>query len=198
MDNRKRFIDRYEEGNTPWVHTNPDFNLVDMVENWPINPCKALDMGCGTGVEAIWLAENNFSVTAIDGSPIAIDLAKNQIDNSEIDCSFKVCDFINDEIGDTNFDFVFDRGFFHTFDSDTERKIVSEKVSKLLKKRGLWLTLMGSADAPPRESGPPMRSASEIISAVEPYFKILTLTVSFFGNDEGDPAKIWVCLMRKR
>jgi len=38
-----------------------------------LKPGKALDLACGTGRNAIWLAEHGWQVTAVDGSPVAID-----------------------------------------------------------------------------------------------------------------------------
>lgn len=198
MNPKKRFVDRYKEGTTPWVHSVPDFNLVEIIENWPIQPCSVLELGCGTGVEAIWLANQGFSVTALDGSPIAIDIARKSALEVGVDCNFIVQDFIDGDKMEDSYDFIFDRGFFHSFRTETERSYYAKRVSGLLNNRGVWLTLMGNADAPPRETGPPMRTAKEIIEAIEPYFSLLTLTVSYFGNDEENPAKNWVCLMRKR
>ncbi len=198
MNTRDRFVDRYIEGHTPWVHEKPDFNLIEMVDNWPIHPCKTLDMGCGTGTESIWLAQQGFDVTALDGSPIAIEKAKLAAQEAQAKCHFEIRDFVSEEIPQAPFDFIFDRGFFHSFDTDADRKIVAKKVSSLLTERGLWLTLMANADAPPRESGPPPRSARNIMDAIEADFKLLSLNVSYFGNDQESPPKIWVCLMRKR
>ncbi|HEY4741291.1 MAG: methyltransferase domain-containing protein [Candidatus Acidiferrales bacterium] len=38
-----------------------------------LNPARALDLACGTGRNAIWLAQNNWKVTAVDSSPTAIE-----------------------------------------------------------------------------------------------------------------------------
>lgn len=37
-----------------------------------LKPGRALDLACGTGRNAIWLAEHGWQVTAVDRSPIAI------------------------------------------------------------------------------------------------------------------------------
>ncbi len=197
MNPRDRFVDRYKEGTTPWVHENPDFNLIEIVENWPIHPCKVLELGCGTGVEAIWLSKQGFEVTAIDGSSIAIDIAKKAASSADTSCNFMVSDFITDNF-EGEYDFIFDRGFFHSFDDEEERSFYASKVASLLSPRGMWLTLVANSDSPPRDSGPPTRSARNIIDAIEPRFKLLTLTVSYFGNNQDNPPKIWVCLMRNR
>jgi 2-polyprenyl-3-methyl-5-hydroxy-6-metoxy-1,4-benzoquinol methylase len=59
-------------GATPWDIGQPDFNLVQTVASTPINHCKALDIGCGTGDNVIWLAQQGFDVIGIDTSELAI------------------------------------------------------------------------------------------------------------------------------
>ncbi len=200
MKVKNRFIKRYKEGFMPWVHEKPDFNLIEMVQNWPIKACRALEIGCGTGTDAIWLASEKFKVLAIDSSDIAIEMAKENAKKAKSNCTFDVCDFIEEEIKGDPFDFIFDRGFFHSFDKTGDRRNFAKRVSNNLNKNGLWLSLIGSADDLPRKrgEGPPQRSAQNIVKAAEPYFKFLTLTVSFFGSESERPAKIWICLMRKR
>jgi len=39
-----------------------------------LNPGRALDLACGSGRNALWLAEHGWNVTAVDGSRSAIDL----------------------------------------------------------------------------------------------------------------------------
>jgi len=42
----------------------------------PLEPGAMLDLACGTGRHAIWFAERGWSVTAVDGSPAAIDILR--------------------------------------------------------------------------------------------------------------------------
>lgn len=198
MSDQERWEERYRTGSTPWDIGRPDFNLTDMVTEKPIRDCKALEIGCGTGSNAVWLAQQNFSVTATDVSEIAIQKAKERASDAGVKCVFLVSDFLNDEIPGAPFGFVFDRGCFHSFDSDEERKQLAENVAFHLEKEGLWLSLVGSTDGPPREVGPPQRSARDIVIAVEPYFEILSLSSSHFDSESLEPPRNWVCLMRKR
>lgn len=198
MNIKDRFIKHYEEGYMPWSHPKPDFNLVEIIKQFEITPCKTLEIGCGTGTDAIWLAQNNFDVLAIDVSPVAIELAMENMNALSVHCQFNVADFLNDDIKNTPFHFAFDRGYFHSFNSDKKRRKIAKKIANNLDDGGLWLSLIGSMDSPPRETGPPMRSAKNLVDAVEPYFEILNLTTSVFGNEQENPPKNWVCLMKKR
>jgi SAM-dependent methyltransferase len=47
--------------------------LAELVE--PMTPGRALDLGCGEGADAMWLAEHGWRVTAVDISPTALDRA---------------------------------------------------------------------------------------------------------------------------
>ena len=198
MKTTKRFIKHYKNGYMPWAHEEPDFNLIEVVKNHPMTPCKALELGCGTGIDAIWLAKNGFDVTAVDVSEIAIDLSRKNAQKDNVDCHFYTLDFLKEKPDQAPFDFVFDRGYFHSYKTPKERKTIATRIADILSRDGLWLTLMGSCDSPPREGGPPMRSANEIVSVVEPLFEVLLLKASVFGNDEENPAKNWVCLMKRR
>ena len=42
----------------------------------PLPPGRALDLACGTGRNALWLAQHGWSVTAVDGSPKAIEILR--------------------------------------------------------------------------------------------------------------------------
>ncbi len=42
-------------------------------------PGKALDLACGTGRNALWLAERGWNVTAADGSPVAMDILRSRV-----------------------------------------------------------------------------------------------------------------------
>jgi SAM-dependent methyltransferase len=167
-----------------------------MVEELPVKACKALEIGCGTGTDAIWLASRGFGVTAVDVSPIAIDMAKSADHNGGVD--FEVYDFMHDDMAAGPFDFVFDRGYFHSYNTAEERRRLAKRVAGYLSDHGIWLSLIGSCDSPPREGGPPMRSAKDIIDATESFFEISLLKTSVFGSEREVPANIWVCMMKKR
>ena len=198
MSDQKRWEERYRNGSIPWDLGRPDSNLTNMVAERPIYRCKALEIGCGTGSNAVWLAQQNFQVTATDVSVLAIKEAKKRASDSRVKCRFVVADFLNDKIPDAPFGFVFDRGCFHSFDSDKERKKFAKNVAFCLEDDGLWLSLVGSTDGPPREVGPPQRSARDVVVAVEAYFEILLLNSTHFDSNDPEPPRAWVCLMRRR
>ena len=53
MTKSTNWHERYTNGKAGWDIGRPDFNLIDIVTNRPVQPCKALDIGCGTGSNAL-------------------------------------------------------------------------------------------------------------------------------------------------
>ena len=198
MTTEERFQKRYASGDTPWDIGKPDVNLTQTVTTVALEPCKALDIGCGTGDNSIWLAQKNFQVTGIDASETAVQKAREKALQAKIKCTFMVMDFLTGKITGAPFGFAFDRGCFHSFHSDEERQKFAENVAAHLENRGLWLSLVGSADDQRPGPGPPRRTARDIVNAVEPSFEILSLVAGHFGSNRPDPPGCWVCLMRKR
>jgi SAM-dependent methyltransferase len=198
MTTEERYQKRYESGDTPWDIGKPDFNLIQTVTTVAIEPCKALDIGCGTGDNSIWLSQKTFQVIGIDTSEIAIQKAIEKASKANVKSTFFMIDFLTNKIEGAPFGFAFDRGCFHSFNSDEERKSFAENVAAHLKKDGLWLSLVGNADEQRHGPGPPQRTARDIVNSVESCFEILSLVSSYFGSNRPNPPKAWVCLMRKR
>ncbi|MFB7457918.1 class I SAM-dependent methyltransferase [Streptomyces sp. NPDC056188] len=60
----------------PFFADEPDENLVEWLERGLIGGRRALDLGCGPGRNALYLAERGFAVDAVDLSPQAIAWAR--------------------------------------------------------------------------------------------------------------------------
>ena len=198
MTIEERYRERYKSRDTPWDAGQPDFNLIEVVSKNPILSGKVLDIGCGTGDNSIWLAQNRFQVIGTDISDIAIEKAKEKASKANVECDFILIDFPKNKIEGAPFGFVFDRGCFHSFSSEDDRRRFAQNVTAHLQEAGLWLTIVGNADEERRGAGPPQRTALDIVLAVEPYFEILSLASSHFGSNRPNPPRAWRCLMQKR
>ncbi|HWV86465.1 MAG TPA: methyltransferase domain-containing protein [Capillimicrobium sp.] len=63
----------YREGRARWSG-RPNASVVD--ETRDLAPGTALDLGCGQGGDAIWLARRGWTVTGVDISPSALEAAE--------------------------------------------------------------------------------------------------------------------------
>ena len=98
--------ERYIAGDPPWDTGRHDFNLSEVVTKRQIQPCKTLEIGCGTGSNAIWLSRKGFSVTAVDVTEIAIQQAIEKASKAGVRCKFFVKDFMKQKIDAVPFGFV--------------------------------------------------------------------------------------------
>jgi len=57
-----------------------------------LTPGRALDLACGTGRNALWLAERGWTVTAIDGAPAAIEILQQQAAQRSLSLDARVAD----------------------------------------------------------------------------------------------------------
>jgi SAM-dependent methyltransferase len=186
---------RYETGFTPWDIGRPDRHLIQIVEDHPVPPGRALEVGCGTGTNAIWLAEQGFEVLATDVSALALKQAREKVAQAGAAVTLLQGSFPSDG---APFAFAFDRGCFHSFDDDTERADFAAQLASQLEADGLWLSIIGSTDGPPRDHGPPRRSAQQVTTAVEPRFEILSLQARNMDANVPTVPRAWICLMKKR
>lgn len=178
----------------PWDTGTPDSLLVEMIESRAIAPGRALEIGCGTGTNAIYLVQHGFDVLGVDISEVAVDKARAKAQGR---CRFEVVDFLAAEPAGGPFEFVFDRGCFHVFDDEGDRARFAQRVGAHLVEQGLWLSLIGSTEGAPRDEGPPRRTAREVMNAIEPRLEIMQLRSAEFAV-YGERLKSWLCLSRKR
>jgi SAM-dependent methyltransferase len=84
-----------------------------------------LDIGCGFGDNAIYLAENGHPVTALDISPTALATAEQRASDAGVDVTFAVADSTKLDGYTDAYDTVIDSGLFHSLDDDGRRRYVA-------------------------------------------------------------------------
>lgn len=99
----------YRYGWAPWVgDARPE--LVQLVTNGTLRPGRAIDLGCGEGDNAIFLARHGFDVTAVDYSSQAIAKAKAKAEQVGARVNFVVDDLTHLSHVDGEFDVLVDYG----------------------------------------------------------------------------------------
>jgi len=132
----------------PWNIETPPDTLVELVESGKVKPCKAIDLGCGAGNYATYLANMGFDVTGVDISPSAIKTAKENAEKKGVKCKFLVADVLGDldEVKGT-FDFAYDWQLLHHIFPEKRKKYV-ENVYRILNPRGKYLSVCFSEKDP--------------------------------------------------
>jgi SAM-dependent methyltransferase len=190
---------RYEQKELPWDSGHPASCLMQLIKSWPQAKESVLEVGCGTGTNAVWMAEQGLQVTGLDIASGAVALARQRAAEQGVACTFIEADFLNAPlVEDGTFSFLFDRGCFHSMDEEYREAFV-RRAAQCLKPGGLWFSLMGNSDQrSPEGEGPPRLSATQVCSAVEPSFEILRLEAFWLDSKRLRPPLFWQCLMRVR
>ena len=130
----------------PWNIEEPPTQLIELVESGKVAPCSTVDMGCGAGNYAIWLAKKGFKVTGIDFSKAAVDLARKNAEHQNVDCTFRVGNLTDDKFSaDTEYEFAYDWEVLHHVFPD-KRDTYIQNVVKLLQKGATYVSVCFSED----------------------------------------------------
>ncbi|WP_438305733.1 class I SAM-dependent methyltransferase [Streptomyces sp. HUAS TT11] len=99
----------------PFFVAKPDESLADYLDQDLITPGRALDLGCGPGRNALFLASRGFEVDAVDLSPTALTWAEDRAHETGADVRF-ICGDAFQLVGTEltgPYDLVVDSGCFH-------------------------------------------------------------------------------------
>ena len=160
-----------------WDIGEPDQNLISWLMCQTNFPTTVLELGCGSGDNAVWLAEQGCQVTAVDFHNSAITKTKQLAEQHKVKINVIKQDLIKDAWIDQKFDLVFDRGYFHTLNADRNDMIqFISNLKNCLNANGMWVSLIGNKD--PYKNGVGVEwflSANDIVSVVDPELQILKL-----------------------
>jgi 2-polyprenyl-3-methyl-5-hydroxy-6-metoxy-1,4-benzoquinol methylase len=154
---------------------------VELVRNGELSPGRVLDVGCGTGENAIFLAQNGFLVTGIDLVRDAIRTAKAKAAERKVKVDFRVGNALSIESGEDEFDNVVDSGLFHTF-SDEERLVFAQETARVLRKGGSYFMMCFSEKEPTSWGGPRRITRREIEQTFSHFFKINYIHDTLFAT----------------
>ncbi len=155
-------FDEVYEGTPPWDIGRPQPEIVGLAKSGAIRGI-ILDVGCGTGENALHLAETGHEVWGVDSSPVAIAKAKQKALERGVAVTFLVWDAFDLQGLEMSFDTIVDSGLFHIF-SDEERPPFLRSLAGALRPGGRYVMLCFS-DREPEDWGGPRRLSREEIHA---------------------------------
>jgi cyclopropane fatty-acyl-phospholipid synthase-like methyltransferase len=130
----------------PWNMSDPPALLVEAIKSRKIKPCKAVDLGCGAGNYAVWLAQQGFAVTGIDISERATECARDLANRLGVACEFEVADLLGElRRFHEEFDFAYDWEVLHHI-FPQERKSYLSNVHSILRPNGMYFSLCFSEE----------------------------------------------------
>ncbi len=186
----------YRLGTPPWDTGRPTAELVRAVEQGLVSPGSVLEIGCGTGANAVYLSRKRFDVTAVDNSALAIERARLRCEQAGGLVRFVLGDIFDFAKKATRFDFVFDVGFYH-FIRHAELERFLDTLWWVTQPGSYYLTISGALGEA-LEGAPPAVTDEEIRGELGRLFEIVDLRPCRYESplrQDGYPG--WACLMRR-
>jgi cyclopropane fatty-acyl-phospholipid synthase-like methyltransferase len=128
------FFDAAYEGTPPWDIGGRR----PRSSGWPRptrSPGSVLDVGCGTGENALCLAARGHDVLGVDAAPVAIERATAKARDRGVEAEFVAWDARRVAEFDRTFDTGIDVGLFHSF-QDEERPVFAHNLHAVLEPGG--------------------------------------------------------------
>lgn len=199
---------RYLSGDAPWNSGLVSRELVRVLSEERVASCRAVELGCGAGTNAVHLARQGFEVLGTDCSVVAIERARTLADEAGVAVQLAVADLcrlsdLRDALGDVavtferGCSFLFDRGCYHC-----ARRVnlagFLETVEWLAAPDARLLLLCGNANEPAQQ-GPPKVTEAEIRSEWQHLFEVEWIREFHFEDRGGIPGPLgWACWMSRR
>jgi len=148
----------------PWDIGRPQKEFVQLEEAGEIVG-SVLDVGCGTGENALFLAAQGHDVWGVDFTPIAIKKARYKATERNLDVTFLTRNALELRTLGRTFDTVIDSGLFHVLD-DEERPQFVASLASVLHRYGTYFMLCFS-ELEPGSYGPRRVTQRDIRNAFD-------------------------------
>jgi SAM-dependent methyltransferase len=136
------FAWRYRSGITPWDTNQTPPEVVDFVS--AAAPGKALDLGCGTGTNVLYLAAHGWDGTGVDYVAHAIEQAREKAARAGLAAEFLQGDVTRLDVLPLigPYDFVLDIGCMHSLNTRGQEQYASH-VARLTRSGGRYMLYAG-------------------------------------------------------
>jgi ubiquinone/menaquinone biosynthesis C-methylase UbiE len=152
----------YENGEFKhWESGYPSPELIALAAaEMLLKNARVLDVGCGGGIDAVFMAQCGFKVIGVDISAAALRIAEKRAEEAHVKVQWRRGNVLKLPIDEESIDFVTDRGLFHLIEHADRSRYASE-LFRVLKNRGRALIRGASAESAPDRFNPITEEALE-------------------------------------
>ena len=184
------FFDSAYRGTPPWDIGRPQKEFTELVRQGEITG-SVLDIGCGSGDNALFFAQEGFDVWGIDSSTLAIQKAREKSAQRGVSAHFQVLNALELTKLNKTFDTATDSGLFHTL-SDEDRPLFVKNLAAILSPTGNYFMLCFS-DKEPAGYGPRRISEREIRETFSDGWSINYIRpATFESNTRAQGPRAWL------
>ena len=192
----RNWENRYVQGDTPWDSGLRSAELARVLAKFDLPRGRALELGCGSGTNAIFLAQHGFEVTAVDCSETALATARGKAEAIGVTIDWIAADVQNFGAGREPCEFLFDRGCYHCC-RRVDLAGYLQTHCNVTRPGTMCLILAGNPNDGD-EGGPPKVTAAELLAEFEELYRLLQLREFHFEDAGGEQGPLgWSCLLRR-
>jgi SAM-dependent methyltransferase len=129
-ESRRRlgFSWKYLRNQTPWDTNQTPPEVMDFVRF--TEPGRALDLGCGTGTNVLYLARHGWNTTGVDYTERAIRLARTKAETAGVRAEFHYGDVtrLDDLPLPAPFDYLLDIGCLHSLSPEAQERYATQVI----------------------------------------------------------------------
>jgi SAM-dependent methyltransferase len=194
----RRWDTPYQDGRRPgWDTGRVAPELKRLFEAQPAPRGRAIVLGCGTGTNAIYLAEQGFDVIGVDVAATALARARDKAREAGVRVRWVLADVL--ALPDMEpVDLVFDRGCYHHVRQYNAAGYVNSVLQ--ISQPGTQVLLLAGSANDSRRGGPPKIKEEEIRGDFAPAFDFQWFREIRFdsGSSSGQGSLAWSVLMRRK
>lgn len=187
----------YLTGACAWDTRVPSPELLRRLAELDLPSSRVLEIGCGTGANAVFLARQGHDVVCIDFAASAVEEAKLAAKAAGVSIEFRTEDFLTFSGYEEEFDLAFDSGCYHTARQYALERYL-EKLYAVLKPGGRCISLVGNSEDG-AAWGPARVSAFDLLAEHHPFFELVDLRRFTFDSTACESRPLgWSALLRRR
>lgn len=181
-------------GQPPWEIGHPQRVFMELEAAGQVVG-SVLDVGCGTGENALYLAEHGHEVWGVDLSSVAIERAMVKSHARRLPVVFLAGDALEPEAVGRTFETLIDSGCFHTLNDEDRIRYAASMAA--LSAPGASLHIACFSEAEPPGWGPRRLTQAELRSSFVDGWEEIGITPTRFETQHG-PAGIhaWLASFR--
>jgi cyclopropane fatty-acyl-phospholipid synthase-like methyltransferase len=182
-------------GTPPWETGLPQPAFVRLAEAGAFRG-RVLDVGCGTGEQALLAASMGLEATGIDVAPAAVDRAREKAGRRGLAARFLVGNALELAGLGEQFDTVLDSGMFHVLEDEDRHRFV-DAVSAVVPAGGRYFLLCFS-ERQPGLCGPRRVTQDEIRAAFADGWRVDAIEPATMDNAvQRDAVRCWLASLTR-
>lgn len=188
---QRLFFNLWYYFNPPWDTGITPPEVVEAIEGpEALTPGRALDLGCGTGTNSLYLARHGWKVVGVDLAGRAIRQARRKAEEAGLPVEFHTADVTRLDFLQPPFDLALDIGCFHALDDEGWLRYRDELCRLLRRGARFMLYAFGPRQARFMQMGITPNQVQELF---QPTFRLLRMEG---GADPSGPSAAWYWLER--